>query len=418
MMGLVRFAGVGLVSAALAACAPEAVEGKQDVSEIPSGVVAEAGARDSVSRPIEGGTLRVGQYQEGQFSAARGWIAYDLLLTAGPVDVFAHGQAPGAGDPLDTIVYVFGPRKANGKYPATRLAFNDDADANDVGSHLLLRVPADGTYRIVVSSYDNYMAYPANVTRGDYKVIAKCPRDGGSDACGPAIHYEGGECWADAECASGLHCEGEVTCAPGTQCLWVRPGTCTADYTWMTYAPRQCGANPWQQNAQPGDADPSAATVEEAIAVDNFFESSGIQLFEIGFLHDAVPRVQCLACSCARGDSLVVKASSYDALRLQRDFGFTPVAGGVLLEQQPVQCGGNPWEESGDRWQEERSVVEWATSQGATLARLGFVEKTEPYPVCRACSCPRGDRLVVAPASGDANLAAVSGLGFGDVYKP
>jgi len=42
------------------------------------------------------------------------------------------------------------------------------------------------------------------------------------------------------DCLSGedkpLHCEGEVTCLPGTQCLFVRQGTCVEDYTWMTYA--------------------------------------------------------------------------------------------------------------------------------------------------------------------------------------
>src|SRR4030095_9394782 len=124
----------------------------------------------------------------------------------------------------------------------------------------LVDLPKTATYRLVVSSYDNWLFFPTNVTRGDYHVIVKCPRDGGSDVCGPAVHYEGGECWNDKECAAGLHCEGEITCLPGTECLIAHPGTCTADYAWLAYAPKQCGQNPWQENALPGDGVDSTVT--------------------------------------------------------------------------------------------------------------------------------------------------------------
>jgi hypothetical protein len=410
--------GAGVLAAMLVACAPE-LDGKQDASELPAGLTnfEDGGKRDSLAKPLAGGTLRVGQYQEDKFTAQHGWIAYEIELTAGPADVFLHGQAPNYGDALDTILYVYGPKKANGKFPGQVLAFNDDAvPGSDLGSHLLLDVPTDGTYRIVVSSYDNWLYYPTNVTRGDYHVIVKCPRDGGVDACGPAVHYEGGSCWNDGECASGLHCEGEITCLPGTECLIAHPGTCTVDYTWLTYAPHQCGQNPWQENAQPGDGVDSMVTNPEGVEVDNFFESNGIQLLEIGFLHDAVPHVVCLACVCPRGDLLMVKANAADAARLVNEFGFTAATPGQWQEQSPIQCGGNPWDEDADRYQEERNIVAWLGTQSVSLVRVGFVEKTEPYALCRACGCPRGDRLLVSPASPESALA-LGGLYFADVYR-
>jgi hypothetical protein len=419
-MGRFCSLGVGAFVALLAvACTPGMDGEKAEVGDVPAAAIAEAGARDSLSAPLAGGTLHVGESAEGAFTAQRGWIAYEIELTRGPVDVFLHGQAPSFGDPLDTVLWVYGPKKANGKYPGTRLAFNDDAEAGDVGSHLLLDVPAAGTYRIVVSSYDNYFAYPTNVTRGSYALIVKCPRSGEGDVCGPAVHYEGGSCWADAECVGGLHCEGEITCAPGTQCLYVHPGTCVADYAWMTVAPRQCGNNPWMQDPQAGS---SPVTVEEGAAVDNYFTAKGMKLAEVGFLHDAVPHVQCLSCACARGDLLLVKASAADAARLTSEYGFARVASATMFSQAPVQCGGNPWDESSDRRAEELSVVSWVGSAQAALERVGFVEKTEAQLVCTSCSCARGDRLVVKPSAQDpgvaANASVLGGLGFVDVYRP
>ncbi len=405
----------GFLVAALAACS---VDGKEDASQLPGAAIEDEGKADSLKKPLDGGKLRVGQYAEGKFTAQRGWIAYEIDLTAGPVDVFLHGQKPGFGDPLDTILYVFGPKKANGKFPTHTLAFNDDAQpGSDVGSQLLVNVPTDGTYQIVVSSYDNWLQYPKNVERGDYKVIAKCPRDGGSDACGLAIQYEGGACFGDDACASGLHCEGEIVCAPGTQCLFVQQGTCTADYVWMSYSPKQCGTNPWQQNLLPGDEQPSYVSNEEAILVDNYFESNGVQLLEIGFLHNAVPMFQCLACVCARGDLLVVKAHAWDAARMASEHGFTALAPGDWLEQRPIQCGGNPWDEDNDRRVEETNVVSWLATENVTLRSLGFIEKTEVQYMCRACQCARGDRLFVGPASPAAGQS-LRNLGFVDIIRP
>jgi hypothetical protein len=283
---------IGMVVLALtAACAPS---GKEDASAAPFSVE-DDGKADSLSRPVNGGVIKVGQYIQDDFTAQRGWIAYDLELTAGQVDFFAHGQEADGSTPQDTILYVFGPRRPSGKFPSQPRFFNDDAEAGaNVGSHILADIPQDGFYRIVVSSYDNWWSWPTNVSRGMYRVIAKCPRDGGL-SCGPTVMYEGGACFADSDCASGLHCENEITCAPGTQCLWVREGVCTGDYAWMTYAPRQCGTNPWQTDAQPGDGVDPATPDAELAAIDSYYEAQGVNMLQVGKLVTAEPTFQCLA---------------------------------------------------------------------------------------------------------------------------
>ena len=110
---------------------------------------------------------------------------------------------------------------------------------------------------MLVSTWDNYNAYPANVSRGGYEVRATCA-SAGFGACGTAISYEGEQCWADSDCqavpsAQGAHCEGEVVCATDTNCFWVNEGFCRGNYVWLTYAPKQCGTNAWQQATVVGD---------------------------------------------------------------------------------------------------------------------------------------------------------------------
>lgn len=410
---------IGTLLAAVALAGACAAEGKEEPTNLPSAIADDAdGKDDSLRKPYKAGTLRVNEETGGEFSATRGWIAYEVELEAGKVDVALWGTDDWHGGDLDTVVYVFGPKRANGTYPTALLAWNDDAEPGwDVSSRVRVNVASTGTYRVVVSTYDNYWYYPTNVSRGVYRVIVKCPA--GGEACGPAAVPVGGACWADAECVAGAHCEGEIVCEPGTACLWTRQGTCVEDYVWLAIEPKQCASNPWNVTT-PGDGETPSYPISELAYVDNYFESRGIDLLEVGLVWPAEPLFTCSACSCPRGDRLVVKARGVDAPRLVSEFGFTALGAGAWLGTGPKQCGSNPWNAgapAGSPKAEAAKVVSWAAGASMPVAEAGFVYRTESFITCAACSCPRGDTLLVRPASTSASNA-LSTHGFGDIYVP
>ena len=233
---------ISLMVVALASCATEA--DKQDVSD-PLFDVSGDDKADSARKPSEAGTLRIAEVARGTFGPTRGFVGYEIQLDAGRVDIDLTGSED--GEPLDTILYVFGPKRPNGHYRNNPIAFNDDFEPGvNLGSHIVLDVPAAGTNRDVVSTYDNYVAFPYHLSTGDYQLIVKCQSETWG-ACGPAVSELGGACWADTDCLASdgtpLHCEGEITCAPGTQCLWVQLGTCVAT-TCETTPVESCEANP------------------------------------------------------------------------------------------------------------------------------------------------------------------------------
>ena len=175
--------------------------------------------------------------------------------------------------------------------------------------------------------------------------------------------------------------------------------------TWLTVAPKQCGTNPWN-GAQAGAGKQASYLQGEAGEVDNFFRANGIELEQIGFAHPGEPMMVCMACSCPRGDTLVVHAkSSADAQKLVAEYGFAPMTD--AFTKSPTQCGTNAWE-AGQPMQsnadESYALSSWAKSAGAPLSGAGFVDYTEPMMVCEACSCPRGDIAVAFPA--DATYAS------------
>jgi hypothetical protein len=417
-----RFIVLVLGGALLAACADD------DDDKMPVSDVKIDGARtddgdgkaDSWRFPRNGGRIRVGAATPGQLTLANGWIGYEIELTAGLVDLDVTGTDDTDGQ-LDTILIVYGPRRANGTYPNAPIAFNDDEVAGtDLGSRIQLDAPADGMYRLVVSSYDNWYEWPTNVTVAPFRLTATCPRDG-FGACGPAVSDVGGACWVDEECVGGSHCEGEITCAPGTACLWVREGACVEDYEWLTLLPRQCGGNPWQLDPAPFDPDDPGFPTSELAAIDAYYEAEGIDLMSLGLIASELEAV-CAGCACPRGDRLVVRARPDDAARLADAHGFEQVEDAIAtawLRYRPIQCGGNPWDDetSRDPMVEAAAVKAWAADSDAPLGSAGFVYETEIQVVCRACSCPRGDTLVVTPKS-PAEETAVRGLGFADLYLP
>jgi len=179
--------------------------------------------------------------------------------------------------------------------------------------------------------------------------------------------------------------------------------------TWLTIAPRQCGTNPWNgAKAAPG-SEPSALPGEKG-EVDNFFRAQGVSLEQIGFAYPAEPRAVCMACSCPRGDALIVKATtSADAAKLVASHGFAEAKG--ALTTAPAQCGSNPWEagqQLGDDRAETQQLATWAKGSGATLAQGGFLDFVEPRMVCMACSCPRGDTAIAFPKDAAASTKLAS----------
>ncbi len=390
---------------------------KEDVSTAPFEIEFDA-KDDSPTKPSKGHDARVAEQITDKFTATRGFIAHQIHLSGGRVDLDVSGLED--GDQLDSIMYVFGPKKANGKYPTRAIAFNDDFEPGvNFGSHIILDVPADGEYQVVVSTYENYIYFPQHVSRGEYQLMVKCqnPTFG---ACGPAVSGIDGQCWADDECVAtdgtALHCEGEVTCAPGTQCFFVRMGTCVADYVFMTFSAKQC-TNPW--SSTPIEDTESSAFPADLAQVKKHYGKQGVTFDELGQLTPAEPTFHCLACGCPRGDQLLVKIKSEFAATLATDGWIfsAPDPGAMSLE--PKQCGSNPWETSQTTSvaEELEQVDTWFTAEGAKVPTRGFTYPAEPRAVCSSCSCPRGDRLVAFPVDQEAH-GLLSSLGFSDVYVP
>jgi hypothetical protein len=285
-------------------------------------------------------------------------------------------------------------------------------------------------------------------------LVAGCGGDGGGGRC----TYEGrtyrpGDSFPASDGCNSCGCDssGQVACtllacAPRS-CLYegktYEPGdsfaasdgcnTCTCSFSgavgctkigctipptteWLSMRPVQCNGNPWQQISSVGDGTAPTYPDAELLSVDNFFEDKGIDLVEIGFLYPPAPEGVCAACSCPRGDHLLVRAKRADVAVLEATYGFKRLGsadgpdGG--LGYTPRQCGGNPWVAAARPMtrEEAESAARWTASKDAPVRRAGFVLRTTPIAVCEACSCPRGDRLVVSATDGtsSSNLRSLS----------
>lgn len=265
-------------------------------------------------------------------------------------------------------------------------------------------------------SYDG-KSYPAGSTFPSSDGCNTCSCDGPGSiacterACAPlSCLYEGksylpGESFPSVDGCNTCSCgtDGSIGCTkkgcPGPEAT-----------AWLSVAPVQCNMNPWQLVSSSGDGTAPVYPDPELLTIDNFFEDQGIDLIEVGFLYPATVGGVCTACTCGRGDQLLVRAKAADVATLEKTYGFKLLAssdspdGG--LGYTPRQCNSNPWTPAGKPMtrEEAESAARWLEGKGAKVARTGLILRTEAVVVCDGCSCPRGDRLVASAT--DASAAA------------
>jgi len=218
----------------------------------------------------------------------------------------------------------------------------------------------------------------------------------------------GGEICAAESVISTCEVKPESICLEGAICETQASGSCgftlsaeaeecldevqAGEPVYLSIAPTQCGTNPWEMN--PVDTQGFEHLGAELALVAAYYQSLGIVIDQVGFADSVQPKFVCLACSCPRGDRLVVKAGAFMAQRLKQE-GFATLKGAVGTA--PVQCGGNPWQQGAQSAPEMQLVSDWAGDLGAPLAEVGFLDSVAPMVVCAACQCSRGDFLVALP---------------------
>lgn len=178
---------------------------------------------------------------------------------------------------------------------------------------------------------------------------------------------------------------------------------------WLSLQPVQCKANPWEKVTPRGDGTEPSYPVTELLTIDRFLRDQGVKVLELG-LSDTQLIATCDACNCARGDRLLVRASSTDVGALTK-LGFAAYTDAVTVQTQPKQCNANPWKPGLTPADEARNVVAWANALPAPVAEAGFTYPTTTPVTCQACTCPRGDRLVTR-AKTDAARDALLKQGF------
>lgn len=179
--------------------------------------------------------------------------------------------------------------------------------------------------------------------------------------------------------------------------LYSATPTPPATGTWLTVQPKQCQTNPWDQTTS------TSHLPGEPGRVASFLAANQIAIEAVGVLAPPSPAIVCAACSCPRGDLVVVKATTpADATRLEQEFGFAPIddhAVGV----EAKQCNTNPWDPNQQRGT-DNDLNAWIKQRGVNVSYAGFAEPTALVVTCQACSCPRGDQAVaLATTSSGAN---------------
>ncbi len=108
-------------------------------------------AADSVGATPSTSQLWIGGQAYGLLSSSTRQLSYTLSLDAGQQVSIRLGGVATDGSILDTVLYVYGPKDANGH--RKRVAVNDDRNLDDFGSALRVTAAAAGEYLVIATSY-------------------------------------------------------------------------------------------------------------------------------------------------------------------------------------------------------------------------------------------------------------------------
>ncbi len=218
--------------------------------------------------------------------------------------------------------------------------------------------------------------------------------------------YNPGDSFPSADGCNTCQCDasGGVGC---TKKLCPTP----AATTWLSLDPVQCGGNPWQKVTSKGDGTAPSYPDPELLSIDNYFEDQGIDLLDLGLLYPSRGGSVCTACSCGRGDTLLIHAKTTDVTKL-KTYGFAEILPSEGYGYVSRQCT-NQWPSAGTiaSKDEAMSAATWLSSKGASVSGTGFVFHTTSVASCLACGCPRGDTLATFPKDA-ASVTVVTGLSF------
>ena len=162
----------------------------------------------------------------------------------------------------------------------------------------------------------------------------------------------------------------------------------------LTLEPKACKSNPWEKTKETLPKIEASFVDKELNTIAAFFQLKKLTLVELGILKAAAPVATCRACNCPRGDILAVVAKKEDVAALTKDYGFVEMPAGSYLAATPLACDANPWSKLTGA-DENAKIVAYLKGESIEAQYTGLLFATTPRITCAACSCPRGDRLLV-----------------------
>lgn len=140
------------------------------------------GKADAADAVVIKGPLGLGGEASARFTADLEFHGYEIAVRPG-ARVAIEVARRGTSSKLDTTLYVFGPRTAEGGYGTTAKAFDDDAGWGRQSRLSELELAEGGAYLVVLGTHDGR-------GRGDYRLVASCL----DAACAPLPAPAAGTC--------------------------------------------------------------------------------------------------------------------------------------------------------------------------------------------------------------------------------